>query len=308
MAQPKRQRRSSMGVRRVGGRCSRGGGDVAGLHRELDGRARVRRVLLRAGEVREECLPGSRSCRLASSLRDGPGDCQRARVLLDHVHAYGLERRVLRGGGVLGSGGMRAEAVCFARRAVHILFAPTAGVNVSRVPQVPAAATGPRRTALLTASRASRAALGQSEIAGCRAVCIIAGRVGPLVRRDRAARRCSGASLVRAVWWVGRGASETQARPYDYSSLPRLAARERKNECGVAPMDIHNNYLEWRSACMHTCARGRVVMATWAGGARRAHTRIAHTCLRTHIRVDSTSHYQRTATNRTLHHLRGGSM
>ena len=26
---------------------------------------------------------------------DGPRDCQRARVLLDHVHAHGLERRVL---------------------------------------------------------------------------------------------------------------------------------------------------------------------------------------------------------------------
>ena len=129
------ERRSSMGVRRVGGRCSRGGGDVAVLHRELDGRARVRRVLLRAGEVREECLPGSRSCRLASSLRDGPRDCQRARVLLDHVHAHGLERRVLRGGGLLG----RHESCVlrFARRAVHTLFARTAGVNVSRVPQRP---------------------------------------------------------------------------------------------------------------------------------------------------------------------------
>ena len=206
---------------------------------------------------------------------------------------------------------MRAEAVCFARRAVHILFAPTAGVNVSRVPQVPAAATG-RRTALLTASSASRAALGQSEIAGCRAVCIIAGRVGEgRARGARAAAttgatRSGGAALlgcvpVRAVWWVGRGASETQARPYDYSSLPRLAARERKNECGVAPMDIHNNYLEWRSACMHTCARGRVVMATWAGGARRAHTRIAHTCLRTHIRVDSTSHTNVQQEQRIVH-------
>ena len=37
-------------------------------------------------------LSGSRSCRLASSLRDGPRDCQRARVLLDHVHAP--QRRV----------------------------------------------------------------------------------------------------------------------------------------------------------------------------------------------------------------------
>ena len=35
------------------------------------------------------------------------------------------------------AGGMRAEAVRFARRAVHTLFARTAGVNVSRVPQVP---------------------------------------------------------------------------------------------------------------------------------------------------------------------------
>ena len=79
-----------------------------------------------------KCLPGSW---LASSLRDGPRDCQRARVLLDHVHAHGLERRALRGGGLLG----RHESCVlrFARRAVHTLFARTAGVNVSRVPQVP---------------------------------------------------------------------------------------------------------------------------------------------------------------------------
>ena len=75
------ERRSSMGVRRVGGRCSRGGGDVAVLHRELDGRARVRRVLLRAGEVREECLPGSRDVHLltasltALETVSGPGYC-----------------------------------------------------------------------------------------------------------------------------------------------------------------------------------------------------------------------------------------
>ena len=110
MAQPKRQHRS-YGVRVAdeadAGPSVRGAPGLAVPHervplRELDGRARVRRVLLRAGEVREECLPGSRSCRLASSLRDGPRDCQRARVLLDHVHAHGLERRVLRGGGLLG--------------------------------------------------------------------------------------------------------------------------------------------------------------------------------------------------------------
>ena len=75
MAQPKRQRRSSMGVRRVGGRCSRGGGDVAVLHRELDGRARVRRVLLRAGELREDkCLPGT-STLTALETVSGPGYC-----------------------------------------------------------------------------------------------------------------------------------------------------------------------------------------------------------------------------------------
>ena len=77
-----------------------------------------------------KCLPEPRRPPL-----DGPRDCQRARVLLDHVHAHGLERRVLRGGGLLG----RHESCVlrFARRAVHTLFARTAGVNVSRVPQVP---------------------------------------------------------------------------------------------------------------------------------------------------------------------------
>ena len=85
----------------------------------------------------EECLPGSRSCRLASSLRDGPRDCQRARVLLDLTSmpmvwsvVFCVEVGFL-------AGGMRAEAVRFARWAVHTLFARTAGVNVSRVPQVP---------------------------------------------------------------------------------------------------------------------------------------------------------------------------
>ena len=34
-------------------------------------------------------------------------------------------------------GAMRAVLLRFARRAVHTLFARTAGVNVSRVPQVP---------------------------------------------------------------------------------------------------------------------------------------------------------------------------
>ena len=43
-------------------------------------------------------------------------------VLLDHVHAHGLKRRVLRGGGLLG----RHES------GAHRLFARTAGVNVHR--------------------------------------------------------------------------------------------------------------------------------------------------------------------------------
>jgi len=115
-----------------------------------------------------------------------------------------------------------------------------------------AAATG-RRTALLTASRASRAALGQSEIAGCRAVCIIAGRVGEgRARGARAAattgetRSSGGAALAAALgrvpvrtgplrsarstwwlWWVGQGGrSETQARPYDFCSYRGSRARE----------------------------------------------------------------------------------
>ena len=122
------ERRSSMGVRRVGGRCSRGGGDVAVLHRELDGRARVRRVLLRAGEVREECLMASLTA--LETVRDsGPGYCLITSMPMDWSVAFCVEEGFL--------GAMRAMSLRFARRAVHTLFARTAGVNVSRVPQVP---------------------------------------------------------------------------------------------------------------------------------------------------------------------------
>ena len=102
--------------------------------RELDGRARVRRVLLRAGEVREECLPGSRllmaSLTALETVRDsGPGYCLITSMPMDWSVAFCVEEGFL--------GAMRAMSLRFARRAVHTLFARTAGVNVSRVPQVP---------------------------------------------------------------------------------------------------------------------------------------------------------------------------
>ena len=103
MAQPKRQRRSSMGVRRVGGRCSRGGGDVAVLHRELDGRARVRRVLLRAGELRE-VLARDVSTLTALETVSGPGYCLITSMPMDWSVVFCAEEVFL-------AGGMRAEAV-----------------------------------------------------------------------------------------------------------------------------------------------------------------------------------------------------
>ena len=128
MAQPKRQ---SVGARWGSGELEDGAAEGA----ETLPYFTVNSTAVPAYDAFCSALSGSRSCRLASSLRDGPRDCQRARVLLDHVHAHGLERRVLRGGGLLG----RHESCVlrFARRAVHTLFARTAGVNVSRVPQVP---------------------------------------------------------------------------------------------------------------------------------------------------------------------------
>ena len=61
----------------------------------------------------------------------GPGYC----LITSMPRVWSLERRVLRGGGLLG----RHEScvVAFCATAVHTLFARTAGVNVSRVPQVP---------------------------------------------------------------------------------------------------------------------------------------------------------------------------
>ena len=103
MAQPKRQ---SVGARwRVGGRCSRGGGDVAVLHRELDGRARVRRVLLRAGEVREVLAREPRRPLLtALETVSGPGYCLITSMPMDWSVVFCAEEVFL-------AGGMRAEAV-----------------------------------------------------------------------------------------------------------------------------------------------------------------------------------------------------
>ena len=145
MAQPKRQHRS-YGVRVAdeadAGPSVRGAPGLAVPHervplRELDGRTRVLRVLLRAGEMRE---PGRLSaCPGAGWLAvDGPRDCQgqRARVLLDHVHAHGLERRVLRGGGLLG----RHESYVVAFRATggaHLIRAHRRCERLESTPQVP---------------------------------------------------------------------------------------------------------------------------------------------------------------------------
>ena len=65
------------------------------------------------------------------TVRDsGPGYCLITSMPMDWSVVFCVEVGFL-------AGGMRAEAVRFARRAVHTLFALTAGVNVSRVPQVP---------------------------------------------------------------------------------------------------------------------------------------------------------------------------
>ena len=120
MAQPKRQ---SVGARWGSGELEDGAAEGA----ETLPYFTVNSTAVPAYDAFCSALSGSRSCRLASSLRDGPRDCQRARVLLDHVHAHGLERRALRVGGLLG----RHESCVlrFARRAVHTLFARTAGVQ-----------------------------------------------------------------------------------------------------------------------------------------------------------------------------------
>ena len=81
-----------------------------------------------------ECLPGSRllmaSLTALETVRDsGPGYCLITSMPMDWSVAFCVEEGFL--------GAMRAMSLRFARRAVHTLFARTAGVNVSRVPQVP---------------------------------------------------------------------------------------------------------------------------------------------------------------------------
>ena len=111
MAQPKRQHRS-YGVRVAdeadAGPSVRGAPGLAVPHervplRELDGRARVRRVLLRAGEVREECLMASLTA--LETVRDsGPGYCLITSMPMDWSVVFCAEEVFL-------AGGMRAEAV-----------------------------------------------------------------------------------------------------------------------------------------------------------------------------------------------------
>ena len=64
------------------------------------------------------------------TVRDsGPGYCLITSMPMDWSVAFCVEEGCF--------GAMRAVLLRFARRAVHTLFARTAGVNVSRVPQVP---------------------------------------------------------------------------------------------------------------------------------------------------------------------------
>ena len=73
-----------------------------------------------------KCLPGSLT---ALETVSGPGYCLITSMPMDWSVAFCVEEGFL--------GAMRAMSLRFARRAVHTLFARTAGVNVSRVPQVP---------------------------------------------------------------------------------------------------------------------------------------------------------------------------
>ena len=71
------------------------------------------------------------SCGKLTALEtvSGPGYCLITSMPMDWSVAFCVEEGFL--------GAMRAMSLRFARRAVHTLFARTAGVNVSRVPQVP---------------------------------------------------------------------------------------------------------------------------------------------------------------------------
>ena len=75
-----------------------------------------------------KCLPGT-STLTALETVSGPGYCLITSMPMDWSVAFCVEEGFL--------GAMRAMSLRFARRAVHTLFARTAGVNVSRVPQVP---------------------------------------------------------------------------------------------------------------------------------------------------------------------------
>ena len=75
-----------------------------------------------------KCLPGT-STLTALETVSGPGYCLITSMPMDWSVAFCVEEGFL--------GAMRAMSLRFARRAVHTLFACTAGVNVSRVPQVP---------------------------------------------------------------------------------------------------------------------------------------------------------------------------
>ena len=75
-----------------------------------------------------KCLPGT-STLTALETVSGPGYCLITSMPMLWSVAFCVEEGFL--------GAMRAMSLRFARRAVHTLFARTAGVNVSRVPQVP---------------------------------------------------------------------------------------------------------------------------------------------------------------------------
>ena len=71
------------------------------------------------------------SCGKLTALEtvSGPGYCLITSMPMDWSVAFCVEEGFF--------GAMRAVLLRFARRAVHTLFARTAGVNVSRVPRVP---------------------------------------------------------------------------------------------------------------------------------------------------------------------------
>ena len=107
--------------------------------RELDGRARVRRVLLRAGELREDkCLPGT-STLTALETVSGPGYCLITSMPMDWSVVCCAEEVFLAGGigavvvAFRATGG--AHLIRAHRRCERLESTPGAGVDMWRVPR-----------------------------------------------------------------------------------------------------------------------------------------------------------------------------